>query len=310
MEYFEMSQLFTQWGAKCAPKVMALENGEYKRIFGWETDAMDENYKNFLDQFLTELTAFLKCKGLQKNSYFHTSDEPHPDHFEYYKNASSIMKKYVKDFPSFDCVSDYKFYEEGLVSIPVPPTSHIEPFLEHKVPGLWTYYCCVQYDEVSNRFFFMPSARNRIIGIQLYKFDIAGFLHYGYNFWNSQYSLKHIDPYKVTDAGCAFPSGDAFLVYPGNDEPIESLRLEVFYEALQDLRSLKLLESFIGRDEVVNLLEEGLDTPITFRKYPRDAEWLLQKREQINRKIDEMCNITKENLLCTKAEFLLTNSQV
>jgi hypothetical protein len=35
------------------------------------------------------------------------------------------------------------------------------------------------------------------------------------------------------------------------------------------------------------MLEEGLDEPISFTKYPTDVEWLLHKREQINRMIGE-----------------------
>ena len=34
VEYFEFSHLFTQWGAKHAPKIVATENGQLKRIFG------------------------------------------------------------------------------------------------------------------------------------------------------------------------------------------------------------------------------------------------------------------------------------
>ena len=92
--------------------------------------------------------------------------------------------------------------------------------------------------------------------MQLYKFDIHGFLQWGYNFWYSQYSKYPIDPFKVTDAARAFPSGDPFSVYPGEDGPIVSLRLQVFYEALQDLRALKLLESHIGREKVIELLRK------------------------------------------------------
>ncbi|MDQ6423581.1 hypothetical protein RB620_29645 [Paenibacillus sp. LHD-117] len=83
---------------------------------------------------------------------------------------------------------------------PIPSNDHIGPFLENKVPDLWTYYCCAQYKEVSNRFFSMPSGRNRIIGSQLYKFDIAGFLHWGFNWWSTFLSRKPINPYLVTDA--------------------------------------------------------------------------------------------------------------
>lgn len=287
IEYFEFSHLFTQWGAKNAPKIIAEEDGKLKQIFGWDTDAAGEEYKAFLDQFLPELINFIENHGLKNSSYFHVSDEPFLEHMESYKSASNIMRKYLGDFPIIDALSDYKFYEMGLVKNPIPSTNHIDDFLENNVPNLWTYYCCAQYNKVANRFFNMPSARNRIIGMQLYKFNIKGFLQWGYNFWYSQYSIYPIDPFKVTDAACAFPSGDAFVVYPGEDGPIDSLRFEVFYEALQDLRALNMLESYIGREAVLNMLEEGLENPITFSEYPIDSEWIITKREQINRKIAE-----------------------
>ena len=269
IEYFEFSHLFTQWGAKHAPKIVAKENGELKRIFGWDTDATSEEYKNFMDQFLPELVRFIEDNGLKEFSYFHVSDEPRLDDLESYKSASEIIKKHLEGFLIIDALSNYEFYEKGLVANPIPASNHIEPFLENKVPNLWTYYCCSQYKEVANRFFNMPSARNRILGIQLYKFDIVGFLQWGYNFWYSQYSRYPIDPFRVTDAGHAFPSGDAFAVYPGEDgQPLESLRLEVFYEALQDLRALKLLEELIGRDAVMKMLEEDVAEPIALSAIP------------------------------------------
>jgi len=287
VEYYEFSHLFTQWGAGHAPKIVATEDGEIKRIFGWETDATGDEYKNFVVQFLPELITFIEQNGIKKCSYFHVSDEPKLEHLENYKSASNVLNEFLSEFPVIDALSDYKFYEMGLVKYPIPATNHIEPFLDNNVPGLWTYFCCGQYLDVANRFFSMPSARSRIIGIQLYKFDIKGFLHWGYNFWYSWHSHYPIDPFRVTDSGYAYPSGDAFLVYPGKDGPIESLRIEVFFEALQDLRALKLLEEKIGRGAVLNMLEEGLEKPITFSEYPKEAQWLLQKREQINAKIME-----------------------
>lgn len=133
----------------------------------------------------------------------------------------------------------------------------------------------------------MPSARNRIIGVQFYKYKIAGFLHWGYNFWFSQHSRGPIDPYRNTDANYAFPSGDAFLVYPGEQGPIESIRLEVFYEALQDLRALQLLEQLYGRSYVIEALEERFHESITFNSYPREAEWILSFRDWVNYQIKE-----------------------
>ncbi|MFE5318265.1 DUF4091 domain-containing protein [Paenibacillus sp. NPDC056579] len=291
VEYLEFSHLFTQWGAKHAPKIIATEDGVTKRIFGWETDAASSSYHTFLAQFLPELVAFIHSRGLEKRCYFHVSDEPIKSHLESYGNASKLINTYLEGFPIIDALSNYDFYEQGLVKIPIPANNHIEPFLEHHVHPLWTYYCSSQGVNVSNRFFGMPSARNRILGMQLYKFQLTGFLHWGYNFWNSQYSKRPIHPFQDTDSSRAHPSGDAFLVYPGEQGPIESIRLEVLTEALQDLRALELLEQQIGRERTLEVLEEGLAHPLTFSEYPREMEWLLNKREQINRMIESLLSL-------------------
>ena len=105
-----------------------------------------------------------------------------------------------------DALSDYAFYEKGLVEHPIPANNHIQPFIDHGVPGLWTYYCCAQGVDVPNRFFAMPSARNRIMGVLMYLYEIRGFLQWGYNFYNSGFSRKHIDPFSDTHADYSFPS--------------------------------------------------------------------------------------------------------
>ena len=46
-------------------------------------------------------------------------------------------------------------------------------------------------------------------------------------------------------------------------------------EGLQDMRVLQLLEELTDRDTVIALMEDGLDTPVTFKQYPREASWLL-----------------------------------
>ena len=284
--YYEMSHLFTQWGARHAPKIMAQKDGETVQIFGWKTRAAGKAYKRFLEQFAKAILQFVDEKGIREKCFFHISDEPNKGMLRSYKKASKIVHKYFTDVKIIDALSDFKLYEKGLVETPIPANNHIEPFIG-KVPELWTYYCCSQgKDNVSNRFFAMPSARNRILGVQLYKFDVKEFLHWGYNFYFLQYSKGLIDPYKVTDAGGAFYSGDSFVVYPAKDgTPYNSLRLNVFYDAFQDMLALKLLESKISRDKTLAVLEDGLDKPITFSDYPRGDKWILEIRERINHAI-------------------------
>lgn len=287
VKYFEFSHLFTQWGAKHAPKVMATVDGQYKQLFGWETASNDPEYAAFITSMLTELVQFVKEHGLEKRVYFHLSDEPKLEDLETYQAASELVQPILKDFPMIDALSDYEFYKSGLIKNPIPASNDIQPFFDNDLEGLWTYYCCAQYKQVANRFFHMPSSRNRVLGMQLYKLKLKGFLHWGYNFWYAQFSKYAINPFQVTDAGGGFPAGDAFLVYPGEEGPIESIRMEVMVEALQDLRALELLEQKLGREQVVAMLEDGLEEEISLHTYPRETEWYIQKREQINRLIQD-----------------------
>lgn len=285
IRFFEISHLFTQWGAYHAPKIMATVDGEYKKIFGWETDALSEEYKAFLNVFLPELTAFLTREGVMGNCYFHVSDEPAEKHEKQYKAVKEILLTHLEDSKLIDALSKYSFYEKGIVSKPIVSNNHIHTFMEHDIKHLWTYYCMGQGKDVSNRFMAMPSYRNRIIGYQLYKYEIEGFLQWGFNFWFKKLSTGVLNPYYDTTAGGNFPSGDAFVVYPLDEdgEVVCSLRLYVFNEGIQDMRALKLLETLSDRDEVVTMLNE-IDG---FASYPRNSHYILETREIINQKIKE-----------------------
>jgi hypothetical protein len=206
--------------------------------------------------------------------------------FRTYKKRCTLISELFKGFDVIDALSDFSFVKKGACKIPVPAIDKIEPFIGN-VPELWTYYCCGQQNEyVSNKFFAMPSQRNRVLGIQMYKFNVKGFLQWGYNFWYSRLSRSRINPFEVSDADKNFPSGDAYSVYPGeNGEPLISLRLKVFYDGIQDYAALKLLEGYIGYDETVRIIDEGLCSPVTFSKYPKDDDWLLGLRNRINFKI-------------------------
>ena len=280
ISFFEASHLFTQWGAEHAPKILVQTDQGLKRMFGWETDAAGAEYTGFLEAFLPQLTAFFRKKGMTGKIYFHISDEPTAEHLEQYEKLSGLIHRLTEGFPKMDALSDYSFYERKLVDIPVCATNHIGEFLEHHTPHLWAYYCCCQADGVSNRFLGMPGARNRCIGLQLYHHTIEGFLHWGYNFWMTQYATKVIDPYRVSDAGGAFPAGDAFSVYPGEDGPIASIGLELFHEALQDLSVFQLAESLCGRDAVQSLYE---NLPWKdFDHTARNTEEVLLLRHKVN----------------------------
>lgn len=297
IKYFEISHFFTQWGAKHAPKVMATVNGEYKRIFGWDTDAVSKEYIEFLRAFIKEFLSHMKSRGIDRQCFFHISDEPRFEHIESYKAARASIIDLISDYPLMDAMSNYNFWELGLISTPIPSSNHIAPFIENGVPNLWTYYCCTQTTKVSNRFIAMPSWRNRSIGFQIYKYGIVGFLHWGYNFYENWHSVNSINPYLVQDGNGWVSPGDAYSVYPAqNGEALESLRIAVFYEALQDVKAMKLCESLCGKDAVVKAIDEAIDADVTFDTCAKSAEAILSLREKINALIEENKQTPSRNI--------------
>lgn len=289
IEYFEMAHLFTQWGAKHAPKIMGTKNGEYIRLFGWETDSAGPDYENYLQQMLPALTEKLREWGIADKTFFHISDEPGPKHFESYSKASNIVKPLIEGFKTADAMTNYEIFQMGAVKVPIPAVDHIEPFLEGNVKELWTYACCVQSYLVPNHFMMLPSFRSRILGVLMYKYNITGYLHWGYNFYSCMHSVYPVDPYVSTDSDGTFPSGDSFMVYPGKDgKPLGTLRLMVVKEAFNDISALKLLEKSIGRDAVLEIIEGDLEEPLTFKNFPQSEEYLLSLRHRINSMISQI----------------------
>lgn len=282
METLEISHFFTQWGATHAPKVMATVDGEYRQIFGWDTVAAGEEYKAFLHALIPELCKKLDEFGFAGQYFFHISDEPSLKHLDSYQAAHDAVAELLADYPVRDALSDYEFYENGLVKNPIPAVNDAAPFVEHEIPDLWTYYCCGQSVEVSNRFLAMPGYRTRALGFQLYMQKITGFLQWGYNFWYNQYSVSPVNPFVITDADFFVPAGDAFSVYPGPDgRALLSLHQILFEQALYDQRAAVAAEKAVGREAVTAELRKI--SSFDFMHYPKDDNALLALRDTLNR---------------------------
>ncbi len=281
--HFEMAHMFSQWGAEHAPNIRITENGETVDYFGWHTDASSEEYVAFLQQYIPAIEAELTKEGISENTYFHISDEPTLENMATYEKASSLIRPLIGNSKTFDALSHYDFYEKGLVECPVTVVSSLAEFLKHPIENQWAYYCCGPQYVYTNSFMAMPSYRTRILGFLLYKYDIKGFLHWGFNYYNSCRSWYPVNPYLTTSGDKAYPSGDPFIVYPGKEEVYPSIRGEVTYEGIQDMQICTLLEAKIGREAVVKRIDEAAGEPLTFENYPKTKDYLERLREDMIR---------------------------
>lgn len=286
--YFEHSHLFTQWGATSAPKIMATVDGKYKRIFGWDTKATGKKYVGFLRAYLPKLLEFLDSEGLGDKVLFHISDEPNDKMIVDYRKAKAIVADLLQGRMSGDALSHYEFYEDGTVTTPIVCTDTIHNFFG-KCDNLWAYYTGGQCsDGMSNSKLNCSNVRNRILGIELYRHKIKGFLQWGYNYYYDQLSQGIADPKTDTCFYAGQAPGTSFFVYPGTDGTcLQSIRQKVFYEAINDMRALEALEKLLGRKKTEEFLESYYGK-VDFHTPAGSEEKLLGFREALNCKIKEL----------------------
>ena len=283
IKYFEIAHLFTQWGATHAPKIMATENGEYKQIFGWDTDAHGEEYRIFLRSFLKALLKHMKARGDDQRCFFHISDEPVEKQLPDYKRSKRIVEKILEGYTIMDALSSVKFYKKGVTKTPIPSSWHAAEFIEAGIENMWVYYCGCPPKGYSSRMVAKPSCCNRSIGMQMYKAGVVGFLHWGFNFYNTRGSFDTVNPLFELSGEQWVPAGDTLMVYPAqNGQPLESLRIVVFNEGLQDMRAMQLCETLYSKAEVVAAIEEILGEKLSFAKCATSGAQMLAIREKIN----------------------------
>lgn len=271
IRYLEIPHLFTQWGARATPAIYVTSDGQQEQRFGWHVNATDPRYRRFLEQFLPALLHVLDSEWARDNVFFHVSDEPTEDHVATYSAARAVVTDLLDGRQIIDAISDYPLYERGLVPVPVVANDHADAFFAARVAPMWLYYCVAQNHLVANRFISLPSTRSRVLGAQLFCFEASGFLHWGFNFYNSSLSRRRIDPFQDTCAGDSFPGGDPFLVYPGPEGTAwESIRHRVVAEAFIDHRLLQAVRDAYDMDTARDLADQGGTLSMTEYSYDAD----------------------------------------
>jgi hypothetical protein len=280
--HFEWCHFFTQWGAEHAIRIyegagrtMAKPSDE---VLLWPstTGATSEVYRTFLAQYLPALYRFLEVEGLLDCSFFHLSDEPHGEaHLRQYRAARDMLRSLAPWMRVMDALTDIEYARQGLTDMPIPSIRTALDFVEAEIPS-WCYYCCGPRGTYLNRLLDTPLPKIAMHGFLFYRWPFKGFLHWGYNYWYKSQTCMLIDPYTVQDGlawqrGWAY--GDPFVVYPGADGPLDSIRWEVFSESLQDYALLQTLG--IPRDH-------ELLTPLkSFEDFPKTATWRRDVRRRL-----------------------------
>lgn len=268
--HFEWCHPFTQWGVRHAIRIYEGQGAGEKLLWPAETGATSPTYRRFLEQYLPALKRFLDAEGIREVSFFHVSDEPHGEEMlANYKAARALLRELAPWMACMDAISQIEFAREpGLIDMPVPSISVALKFVEEQIP-CWCYYCCGPRDRFLNHLMDTPLAKIAMHGMLFYRWPFKGFLHWGLNYWCESQRRNQIDPYVTSDARRwpGWPYGDPFLIYPGAEGPVDSVRWEIFGESLQDYALLQAAALDPG---------DPLLAPInSFADFPKQAAWRL-----------------------------------
>jgi hypothetical protein len=269
---FEWSHFFSQWGVHCALRVYEGQGETGKLLWPRETGATSEIYRTFLAQFLPAFHTFLKQEKLLKCSFFHVSDEPSDKTLDNYREARTLLSELAPWMKVMDAMSHIEVAQ--LTDMPIPSISVALSFLDAGME-CWCYFCCGPRGLFLNRLMDTPLAKIRMSGWLFYRWPFKGFLHWGYNYWNRCQKNEMIDPFLVSDGGNwpGWAYGDTFLVYPGANGPIDSIRWEVFAASLQDYALLQ----GVKQDRGGKLLADCR----SFEDFPKTEEWITKARKKL-----------------------------
>lgn len=266
-QFVEFSHFFSPAPESAAypQKIYARAESIGELLWPANTPATSETFHAFLSQFLPQFKKVLEEEGVLDKSLFHLADEPDgADAIARYRAARALLQELAPWIKVMDAMSDPHFATERLSDMPIPSIATAAQFAAAKCPA-WVYYCCGPRQGYIQRLLDTPLWKIRMTGLLFYKLGARGFLHWGYNYWFRFCTDVIADPFADATNGAwpGMPYGDTFAVYPGAEGPIDSIRWEVFGEALQDYAVLQTLGIQPG-DATLSPLKDYNDFPKSF----------------------------------------------
>ncbi len=198
------------------------------------------------------------------------------------------MHSLAPDLTRIDAVETTYLF--GDLEVAVPKLDYLESNFDIYKKGqqqgaeLWFYTVGIyQSGKFPNKTIDMPLIGNRVLHWLNYRYDLTGFLHWGWNQWISD------DPFE--DAGKHV--GDGWHVYPAKNGLLNSLRWEQMRNGIQDYEYLWMLENEIRhlkdslgtRFHWIDPTQRGKEIASkvvkSLRDYTRDPQVLYNAREEV-----------------------------
>lgn len=206
--------------------------------------------KEFYNAFLPAFVENIQSNGWREQYIQHIADEPIDENVESYIEISKFLKDLVPDLKVIEACHTHQL--ENMVDIWVPQMNFLKDGLDfyHQQQShgaeAWYYTCLAPKGEYANRFVEQPLIKTRLLHWVNFKYNVPGYLHWGFNFWGSASGIVTAEnPYDdvsgmIVSSGNILPGGDCWIVYPGYKTIYPSIRLEAMRDGIVDYELLKM----------------------------------------------------------------------
>ena len=247
----------------------------------------------------------LRQKGLLDKAYIYTWDEPRvgtpdvPHVAALVHRADPHLKNLVTFYEPFQPAQDPAWTKD--VDIWVPRINRYETPLYQPLQKagkeVWLYVAGVT-EPFPTLVLDFPAMAYRIIPWMLWKNQITGFLYWCVNFWR-------VNPWRDT---MTYPdqNGNGSLFYPGEEGPVDTIRLEVLRDGIEDYEYFALLNALVSslpgngrcgdpaglRREAAGILAVGPEIVRNLGEYTDDPRVLVARREKLGETIEHLAQCT------------------
>lgn len=189
-------------------------------------------YEELWAPFLRDFHAHMQQKGWAEKTCIAIDERPD----DYVRAAMKLIQENAPSFRVSSAVDKPSALTREVYNIS-PVITHAgtalgELLRERKASGkITTFYVCL-HPQKPNTFTHSLPAEAEWLGLFAAANHLDGFLRWAYNAWNR-------NPFETTDF-VHWPSGDCYLVYPGNRS---SVRFERLRDGIEDFEKINLLRS-------------------------------------------------------------------
>jgi hypothetical protein len=273
------------WESEFVVSVHRVEDG---KLVSETADPAGVEADAFYKWYFPTLVSHLIEKGWLDIYLQHLADEPIAPNKASYEAMAKLVRTYAPELKTVEACHTKDLV--GSIDVWVPQLNYLgndfAHYQERQRAGdeVWFYTCVFPQGEYANRFIEQPLIRTRLLHWINYRYGVTGYLHWGYNQWTQDSPFTHTT--RAHGGPPYLPAGDPWIVYPGVDGPLDSIRFEAMRDGIADYELLMVLAGNDPQGAQQLAAKHILD----FDRYDTDVERFRSTRRALLRKLSAEVN--------------------